>query len=160
MFPFFDEIPNSIITRIKGARKSIKIVNPYYTPMEVLDDELIRAVERGVEVTFIVPQKRDIPFYKIYNNMYLMRKLGEHGVKIYEYDLNFLHAKGILFDDEIINIGSLNLDSYSWFGNNEVNIEIHRDAPSISQFQQEFNELLKICKKVSFQELLSLPGYI
>ena len=31
--------------------------------MEVLDDELGKAVERGVKVIFITAKKRDIPLY-------------------------------------------------------------------------------------------------
>ena len=96
-------------------------------PMKVLDDELLRAKNRGVKIEFVTSYKRDVPFYIFYDNDFLMRHLGKQGIDIYEYTETYLHGKAMMIDDSIINIGSLNMDSYSWYGNNEFNLEISND---------------------------------
>jgi len=41
-------------------------------PMKVLDDELLRAKNRGVKIEFVTSYKRDVPFYIFYDNDFLM----------------------------------------------------------------------------------------
>ena len=62
-----------------------------------------------------------------------------------------------MFDDEIVNMGSLNLDSYSWYGNNELNIEVESNHNLISQFQTEFDNMLSQSIKITHQREQKLP---
>jgi cardiolipin synthase len=43
---------------LASARNSIRITTPYFLPDRSMIDELVRALERGVEVTLLVPGKR------------------------------------------------------------------------------------------------------
>lgn len=52
------------LERVKNAKKSIKIINPYYTHSLVFEKDLIEAVKRGVKVEFVTSKNRDVPLYK------------------------------------------------------------------------------------------------
>ena len=79
----------------------------------VIDNELCTSLEnaakRDVDVRIIVPH---IPDKKIVFNMTrsYYKRLIDCGVKIYEYEPGFIHAKTYLADDKYAIIGTINLD--------------------------------------------------
>lgn len=46
------------------AEKKITLIHPYYYPMKVFEKEVIKALERGVEVELFTSAKRDQPAYR------------------------------------------------------------------------------------------------
>lgn len=64
---------------------------------------------RGIDVRIIVPH---IPDKKLVFEMTrcFYKRLMKAGVKIYEYEPGFIHAKCYLADDETAMIGTINLD--------------------------------------------------
>jgi phosphatidylserine/phosphatidylglycerophosphate/cardiolipin synthase-like enzyme len=83
-----------MIERLKRSKKRVKIMAPYYYPMRVLEKELIAAAERGVEIEIITARKRDIPCYRNLKNAYLIRKLIDSGITVYQVKDKYLHMKG------------------------------------------------------------------
>ncbi len=94
---------------LAGATKYAWITSPYL----ILDNDLCTDFEnaalRGVDVRIIVPH---IPDKKIVFAMTrsFYHRLMKAGVKIYEYEPGFIHAKSYLVDDEYAMIGTINLD--------------------------------------------------
>jgi phosphatidylserine/phosphatidylglycerophosphate/cardiolipin synthase-like enzyme len=86
-----------------------------------LDEEIISAVKRGVQVELITARNRDIPSYRAFKNANLMNHLVKNGVKVLQVQDKYLHMKGFLFDDQSLTFGSVNLDKWSWDNNNELN---------------------------------------
>ena len=92
-----------------GAAKYVWMTSPYL----IIDNDLCTDLEntalRGVDVRIIVPH---IPDKKIIFGMTqsFYHRLLEAGVKIYEYEPGFVHAKSYLVDDEYAMIGTINLD--------------------------------------------------
>jgi phosphatidylserine/phosphatidylglycerophosphate/cardiolipin synthase-like enzyme len=72
-----------IIEQLIAAKKKVRIMAPYYYPVKELENRLIEAAQRGVEVEIITARKRDIPCYRNLKNAYLMRKLIQNGIKVY-----------------------------------------------------------------------------
>lgn len=107
---------------IREAQEKIIIVQPYYYPIRIFEQELIKAMHRGVKVELITSAKRDQPVYHHLKNFILLRNLFHPNMSLYEYPEQFLHMKGYLIDDRKFNIGSFNNDRWSWKLNNEVNI--------------------------------------
>jgi cardiolipin synthase len=68
----------------------------------------------------------------------LYRGLVNHGVKIYEYQPQVLHAKLIVLDD-IVYVGSSNLDPRSLRINFEIMLRV-RDAALAAAARQRFEE--------------------
>lgn len=91
------------------ATKYVYITTPYL----IIDNELCVSIEnaalRGVDVRIIVPH---VPDKKIVFNMTrsYYKRLIDCGVKIYEYEPGFVHAKTCLSDDKYAIIGTINLD--------------------------------------------------
>jgi cardiolipin synthase len=83
------------------------------TPYLIIDNDLCVSIEnaalRGVDVRIVVPH---IPDKKIVFGMTksFYKRLIDAGVKIYEYEPGFIHAKTYIVDDTYAMIGTINLD--------------------------------------------------
>lgn len=55
--PKLDEISASILEAINNAKTNIKIIQPYVTKITKIEDALIAAVERNVDVEIITARK-------------------------------------------------------------------------------------------------------
>lgn len=151
-FPWVEEIQNNLIGRIKNAKKEIKIINPYYYPIPELDSELIKAQKRGVKITLITSKERDVPVYKYFQNSVLFKNYIKNGIKIYEYFPQYLHAKCLCIDNEFVNIGSFNFDTWSWEVNNEINVEIGGDKVLLESFEENWSILMGGSRVVEVKE--------
>jgi phosphatidylserine/phosphatidylglycerophosphate/cardiolipin synthase-like enzyme len=139
--PFHMQIQRNILWRIDHAQKHIKIIAPYYYPIESLNRALFNARMRGVKVEIVTSVDRDIPAYREFSNSLLFNKLLLQGVEVYEYGHHYLHAKGILVDDEYLSVGSFNMDRWSWWNNVEAMIEIVNRKNELDQFKNIYSEL-------------------
>lgn len=83
------------------------------TPYLIIDNDLCQSIEnaarRNVDVRIIVPH---IPDKKLVFGMTqsFYHRLMAAGVKIYEYEPGFIHAKSYVADDKEAMIGTINLD--------------------------------------------------
>ncbi len=98
-----------IVDMLSNANKYAYIMTPYL----IVDNDMCLALEnaaiKGVDVCIIVPH---IPDKKIVFEMTktFYERLMKAGVKIYEYERGFIHAKCYLVDDEIGMVGTINMD--------------------------------------------------
>src|SRR5262249_3288252 len=108
-----------------AAQKRIWITNAYCTPTADQVELLVKAVQRGVDVPFIVPgQHNDQPLTKSAGRSAYGRLL-EGGVKIFEYQPTMIHTKGMVMDGLFSLIGSSNLDPRSSEINEELDLAIY-----------------------------------
>lgn len=118
LIPFGDG-PNPIYTHrvgksviqnmLSGATEYAWMTSPYLIIDNDLCTDLENAALRGVDVRIIVPH---IPDKKIVFGMTrsFYPRLMAAGVKIFEYEPGFIHAKSYLVDDAYAMIGTINLD--------------------------------------------------
>lgn len=98
-----------IVDMLSNAKKCVYIMTPYL----IIDNDMCLALEntaiKGVDVHIIVPH---VPDKKIVFEMTktFYERLMKAGVKIYEYESGFVHAKCYLADDEIAMVGTINMD--------------------------------------------------
>lgn len=91
------------------ATKYVYMTSPYL----IIDNDLCTSIEntalRGVDVRILVPH---IPDKKMIFNMTrsFYKRLMNAGVKIYEYEPGFIHAKTYIADDNYAMLGTINLD--------------------------------------------------
>jgi cardiolipin synthase len=94
---------------LSGATRYMWMTTPYL----IIDNDLCQSIEnaalRGVDVRIIVPH---IPDKKLVFGMTqsFYHRLMAAGVRIYEYEPGFVHAKSYLADDDQAMIGTINLD--------------------------------------------------
>lgn len=109
---------------IDSARSSIALTNPYFVPDDGIAKALARAAERGVDVSIItagtVGSNLD-RLLRVAARAHFPRQL-KAGVKVYEYQAAYLHAKTVIVDRRWVSIGSVNIDNRSFALNSELNI--------------------------------------
>jgi len=117
-------LENDYIQLVRQAKNEIIIGTPYFIPAKHVMKALLEALQRGVKVTVLVPQKADHPFVKEAAFPYFYRLL-KAGANIYRFYQGFYHAKVIIIDDDICDIGTANFDKRSFFLNSEINCYIY-----------------------------------
>jgi cardiolipin synthase A/B len=147
---FLEETFSSLINQ---AEKSIFIGSPYFIPSKRVLGNLLDALKRGVQLTIIVPFKSDHALVKEASYSYL-RKIISNGANVYQYKKGFYHAKVLLIDDLICDLGTANFDNRSFFLNHEINCYIY-DKHTIQQVKQILSTDLKDSEKVSLHALNS-----
>lgn len=98
---------------IYSAKKYLYIATPYLITGYEVEEALIFAAKRGVDVRIItphIPDKKTV--FTMTRSAYA--KLIDGGVKIYEYAPGFIHSKIVIADDELGIIGTVNFDYRSF----------------------------------------------
>lgn len=141
---------NIYLNMIHQAKKSIYIMTPYL----ILDNEMTTALslaaKNGVDVRIIIP---GIPDKKI---VYTLTQtncgpLLESGVRIYQYTPGFIHAKGVLMDDEIATVGTVNFDYRSLYLHFECGVWMYQ-SKAIQDIQKDFEDTFNICREMTLEE--------
>ena len=121
---------------VNQAQRYVWMMSPYL----IIDSELCCSIEyaamRGIDVRIIVPHIPDKKLVFEMTQCYYER-LMKAGVKIYEYEPGFVHAKCYLADDEIAMIGTINLDYRSLAHHFENGVWMYR-CTSIEDIQKDF----------------------
>jgi cardiolipin synthase len=117
------EIKRSLLNRIRGAETRIWIATAYFIPSWKIRRMLRQAAHRGVDVRLLLPGPHtDHPAVRHAGRRFYARLL-QNGVRIFEYQPRFLHAKMQLCDDWL-SIGSSNIDRWNLRWNLEANQEL------------------------------------
>jgi cardiolipin synthase len=111
----------------RESSSSITIGTPYFIPSERIFAELLKAIQRGVEVTILVPSTSDHILVKEASYPYL-RPLLKAGAKVFQFKNGFYHAKTAIIDDMVCDVGTANFDKRSFFLNKEINCYVYNRA--------------------------------
>ncbi|SEN36880.1 cardiolipin synthase [bacterium A37T11] len=109
----------AMLLAISQAKKSLKLCTPYFIPSDQLTTALQLAASSGVEVELMMPAKGD-SFVVQHASFSFLKPLLERGVKVYLYQKGFIHAKTISIDGQMAFIGTVNLDTRSFYINFEI----------------------------------------
>lgn len=120
----YDKLEFILLGAIAGARRSIRIVTPYFLPDERLLSALSLAAFRGVEVDIALPGHSNHRLVD-WAARAQMRRLLESGVRIWHQAPPFDHSKLMVVDGAWCLVGSANWDMRSLRLNFELNVEIY-----------------------------------
>lgn len=136
----YQAIRHSLQRQVSSARGRIWICTPYFVPTFSLRLRLARAARRGVDVRLLLPgEQHDHPGIR-YAGQRFYGRLLKAGVRIFEFQPTFIHAKFSLADNWA-SIGSCNFDHWSLHWNLEANQEVndHRFAEEVAElFERNF----------------------
>jgi cardiolipin synthase len=134
---------------IEGARSSIYLTNPYFVPDDDMSDALVRAAQRGVDVTILTAGVAEGVLDRLVRKASQAHfpKVLKAGAKIYEYGPARLHAKTMVVDGRWVSIGSANLDNRSFALNNELNL-VFLDRGMARRLTEVFREDLKHARQL------------
>lgn len=145
-----NEIQLSVLAFVQRAKKSIRLITPYFVPENALLSALQLAAMRGVQVELLVPAKGDHS-YLTHVTRSFYEDLLPHGIRVYEYLPALLHAKLGMFDGQSVMCGSANLDVRSLRINFELNVAVVSRALT-EDFNLLYEEYLKDSREVILQE--------
>ncbi len=119
-----EKIEFVIMQGVALARRSVRIMTPYFLPDERLLTVLAMASMRGVEIDLVLPRRSNQPLVdwaRTPNNVPLL----DAGVRIWLSNPPFNHSKLMVVDRAWSLIGSANQDVRSLRLNFELNVEVH-----------------------------------
>jgi putative cardiolipin synthase len=140
------QVANELVRLFDGANKEIVIVSAYLIPTPDLEGAVERALQRGVRVRILtnsIASNNHLTAHSAYRNH--IDGLLESGAELHEVRTDArnrdryivtpvgqkelaLHAKALLIDDDLVFIGSANLDPRSLRINTEMGFLIISDA--------------------------------
>lgn len=144
-------LEESFIQFIKEAKDSIYIGTPYFIPGKEIKEQLIEAAKRGVDVKVIVPKQGDHPLVKEAAFPYF-QPLLEAGCEIYRYYRGFYHAKTIVIDKQVCDIGTANIDRRSFHINHEINCLVF-NREFIKEVIAVMEHDIRISEKLTLEQL-------
>ncbi len=134
-----------------GARKSILITTPYFLPDKGAMRALLEARQRGVEVSILVPNKRNDHTLTRAASCTFYGELLKAGAQVYEYQPSMLHEKVMVVDGAWTVVGSTNFDSRSFVLNDEVNLAAF-DPDLARTMTGQFQQDLKEAKRITYDD--------
>ncbi len=119
--PRHQPIRRHLLLVLRQVRHKAIMASAYFVPDPKVLRVLIRTARRGVSTDLILPGASDHPTVQAAGRATFERLL-EAGVRIWERRDRMLHTKAAILDQEIVIIGSANLDALSFRRNLELNL--------------------------------------
>ncbi|MDP1559267.1 MAG: cardiolipin synthase ClsB [Nitrosomonas sp.] len=131
------DIERIYLNAINNARNEIIIANAYFLPGIRFRHALNNAAQRGVSVELLLQGRIE---YRLqhYATHALYGDLLDAGIRIYEYNRSYLHAKVAVIDQHWATVGSSNIDPFSLLLAREANVVIDDES-----FASELRSSLK-----------------
>lgn len=149
-----------VCAAMHAAKRSVRIVTPYFIPDQALTIALRTAALRGAEVQIMLP--RYMPNLHEWVVFHAGRSYYEdllsHGIRFYEYLPGFLHTKSIVVDGCWASVGTANMDIRSFRLNFEVNMNFY-SRESVAVLEQHFTENLTHCEEIRTEAFGKRPIY-
>ena len=139
---------------MNGAEDYLYITAPYLNIDDEVEDAICSAAERGVEVILIVPGIPDKLYMEILARTHYER-LVLSGVKLYRYTPGFIHSKVFVSDDRVATVGSINLNSRSFYRDFECGAVL-TDVKCIADIKADILDTLDECVLVTEDNIIPL----
>jgi cardiolipin synthase A/B len=136
---------------ISCARRSVRVVTPYFLPPDVLTTALGLAAMRGLAVDIVLPEHSNHVLLD-WARRVPIRNLLEAGCRVWLTPAPFDHSKLMTIDDAWSLVGSTNWDTRSFRLNFELNVEIQGAA-----FARRIAEITDGGRRLSLAELDADP---
>jgi len=138
---------NVYLNLISKAKDYIYIFTPYL----IIDNEMMEglslAAKSGVDVRIITPHIPDKKLVFILTRSYYSQ-LVDAGVKIYEYNPGFIHAKSFVCDDEVAVVGTINMDYRSLYLHFECGVWMYK-SKAVMQVKNDTITTLQYCTLIT-----------
>lgn len=140
-------VRNGYFKMINEAESHIYLTTPYFVPDDGIFEALRVAALSGLDVRIIIPGNPD-HFFVYWASMSYLGELLEAGVKVYQYEKGFIHAKVLTIDGTVASVGSANMDIRSFDLNFEVNAFMY-DEVITKVLEEDFINDLRCCVEIT-----------
>ncbi len=140
-------VRNGYFKMINEAEDHVYLTTPYFVPDDGIFEALRVAALSGLDVRIIIPGNPD-HFFVYWASMSYLGELLEAGVRCYQYEKGFIHAKVLSIDGQVASVGTANMDIRSFELNFEVNAFLY-DERVTEQIEKDFKNDLKSCVEIT-----------
>ncbi len=118
--------PSAILleTLFARARRTIRIATPYFNPDDNLQQLLIGAARRGVQVEVVLPGPHIDKRVSAIAARERYRPMIRAGVDVYAYQPTMYHVKAVMIDEVAAFVGSVNINRRSLYKDEEVGMVV------------------------------------
>lgn len=139
---------------INYSKQYLYVTTPYLVLEPDMQEALENAVRSGIDVRIITPRIPDKKSVKLVTE-FNYGKLLEAGVRIFEYEPGFIHAKTIINEDCGV-VGTINMDYRSFYLHYECGLFMcNREV--IAGIKKDLDETLKVCHEITLEEWKNRP---
>lgn len=153
------DIHRRIRLAIRGARERVWICNSYFIPEFLLRRAIRHAARRGLDVRLLLPTPRTSAFAFRFAGRRHYGSLLRAGVRIFEFQPSFLHAKYAVVDQRWAVVGSSNLDNWTGRFDLEADLEL-RSAGSVAKLGARFRADLRRSREITLVRWLRRPAWV
>src|SRR5690606_20841230 len=130
---------------------------PYYIPSEELSTALQLASASGIKVELMLPMNSDSYIVQHASLSYL-RPLLERHVSVYLYEKGFIHAKTVSIDGKLAFVGTVNLDTRSFYINFETSV-LGSEPVFCKAMVDQFEKDKSYSQLITLEEWLQRPRW-
>lgn len=138
---------NGYFKMINEAEEHVYLTTPYFVPDDGIFESLRVAALSGIDVRIIIPGNPDHLFV-YWASMSYLGELLEAGVRCYQYEKGFIHAKTLCVDSVVSSVGTANMDVRSFDLNFEVNAFMY-DKTITKKLEADFMQDLESCVEIT-----------
>jgi cardiolipin synthase len=152
-----DALIDTLFAMIGAAEEDLIIVTAYFVPTLDIIRAIRAAALRGVTVRVIVPRKSN----HVYAGFAARARYGElldAGVRIFEREPPFMHAKALLVDQSMALVGTANMDVRSFHLNYESNMVVLEEG-FVDRMKQIVLDDLAQSREVNLHEWKRRPAH-
>lgn len=142
-------IRNGYFKMINEAESHVRLTTPYFVPDDGIFEALRVAALSGLDVRIIIPGNPD-HFFVYWASMSYLGQLLEAGVRCYQYERGFIHAKVLTIDGQVASVGTANMDIRSFDLNFEVNAFMY-DEEMTKRLEADFENDLRSCVEITWE---------
>ena len=146
----FKAIRDAFIVALLEARESVWIQTPYFIPDEPLLNAMRTAALAGTDVRLMTVGVPDKKFVLWAAHPYF-RQILESGVRVFQYQAGFLHAKTVTVDSRWCVIGTCNWDIRSLILHEEVSCAFY-DEGFARKHVDVYREDLESCREFTLED--------
>jgi len=140
---------------IGSARRRVDMWMAYFLPPRRMRRALRAALAKGVRVRVLIPEKSDIRLVQ-HATFGRLGRLLRMGVEVAFWKGPMLHAKATLIDDDIVHVGSANLDYRTAYWNIETNVRVE-SSELAGRLSEWFERDIEACEPISLEQWKRRP---
>jgi cardiolipin synthase len=145
----------ALLGALGSARRSVRVVTPYFLPDEPLITALNAAALRGVEVDLVLPERGNLRLVDWAMRGELWKVLN-HGCRVWLTPPPFDHSKLMTVDGAWSLVGSANWDPRSLRLNFELGVECY-DRELTSKLDALIDRRIAVARRFEAADLLATP---
>jgi cardiolipin synthase len=146
-----DQLALVLQSAVSAARRSVRIMTPYFLPSRELLACLQSAALRGIAVTVLLPARSNLPYVN-WATCHLLWELLDREVRVFYQPAPFNHGKLLVVDESYVLVGSANIDPRSLRLNYELGVEVF-DPVFGGEMSDVFDALVASSRLVTRAEL-------